>query len=76
MKTTLRTITAALFAATSAFAGTGAETEPHGILFYIFIGFGMLIVVAQLLPGLMLLGGMIKGLVTGAAHEELTTGSR
>ena len=76
MKTTLRTIAAALLAATPAFAATGAEAEPHGILFYLFIGFGALIVVAQLVPGLMLLGGMIKGLVTGAVHEERTTGTR
>ena len=76
MKTTLRTIAAALLAATPAFAATGAEAEPHGILFYLFIGFGALIVVAQFVPGLMLLGGMIKGLVTGSTHEELTNESR
>jgi hypothetical protein len=45
-------------------------------MFYLFIGFGALIVVAQLVPGLMLLGGMIKGLVTGAAHEERTAGTK
>lgn len=72
MKTTLRTIAAALLTATPAFAATGAEAEPHGILFYLFIGFGALIVVAQLVPGLMLLGGMIKGLLTGTTREELT----
>ena len=76
MKTTLRTIAAALLAATPAFAATGAEAEPHGILFYIFIGFGALIVVAQFVPGLMLLGGMIKGVLTNTAHEEFTAGSR
>jgi hypothetical protein len=76
MKTTLRTIAAALLATTPAFAATGAEAESHGILFYIFIGFGALIVVAQFVPGLMLLGGMIKGLMTGSAHEELTAESK
>jgi hypothetical protein len=76
MKTTLRTIAAALLATTPVFAATGAEAEPHGILFYIFIGFGALIVVAQFVPGLMLLGGMIKGFVAGSTHEELTNESR
>ena len=76
MKTTLRTIAAALLAVNSAFAATGAEAEPYGIMFYLFIGFGALIVVAQLVPGLMLLYGMIKGVITGAAHEVRTTGTR
>ena len=76
MKTTLRTIAAALLAVNSAFAATGAEAEPYGIMFYLFIGFGALIVVAQLVPGLMLLGGMIRGLFTGAVHEERTAGTK
>jgi len=76
MKTTLRTIAAALLAVTPAFAASGAEAEPHGILFYLFIGFGALVVVTQLVPGLMLLGGMIKGLMTGPAREERTAESR
>ena len=67
MKTALRIIGSSLLAVVPAFAATGAEIKPHGILFYLFIGFGAFIVVAQLVPGIMLLGGMIRGLLT---HER------
>lgn len=66
MKTTLRTIVAMLVTASAAFAAGGAESEGNGLLVTLFLGFGALIIVFQLVPGLVLFGSMIKALFAKA----------
>ncbi len=70
MKTMTKLIgTAAILigSATSALAAAGIREDNSGIVVWVFLGFCALIVVAQLLPAIMLMFGMVKGL---AANPE------
>ena len=69
MKAILRAL-AGLAAATPAFAAAGAEADAGGgILLYLFLGFGALIVVSQAVPSLVLLGAMVKEVVAMAREK-------
>jgi hypothetical protein len=61
---TLATIIATLagFAPAAAFAATTGNTENIGLLGIIFMGFGALIVVGQIVPVILMLTGLVKGL--------------
>ncbi len=67
MKTTLRTIATAavatLAAVTPAFAAP-TYTDNSGLLVWSFLGFCAVIVVAQVLPAVMMMVGMVKGVAT------------
>jgi hypothetical protein len=63
-----------LLIAGSAFAGTNAGAEENGWLWMIFLGFAALIVVFQLVPSVILMGAMLKGLFTSAEKETSATG--
>ena len=54
----------------SAFAGIGADVTENGWLWMLFLGFGSLIVVLQLVPCVILGGAMLKGLFSKAAAES------
>lgn len=54
----------------AALAASGAETEGNGFLVTLFLAFGALIIVFQLIPGLVLFGSMLKGLFTRSAPEN------
>ena len=66
MKTTLRTIASAAAAtmatAAPAFAAP-AYSDNSGLLVWSFLGFCAVIVVAQVLPAVMMMVGMVKGVV-------------
>jgi hypothetical protein len=47
---------------THALASGGADAGGMGLWGNLFIAFGVMIVVFQLIPGVMLLGGMVKGI--------------
>ena len=64
MKTTLRTVLYLLASATYALASGGAEVESLGFMATLFIAFGVLIVMFQFIPGIILLVGMIKGILS------------
>jgi hypothetical protein len=70
MKTTLRTIATAavatMAAATPAFAAP-TYSDNSGLLVWSFLGFCALIVVAQVMPAVMMMIGMVKGV---ASHTE------
>ncbi len=55
--------------ATSAFAASGAESDGMGIVTILFLGFGALIVMFQLFPGVMLFCSMVKGLMSKAEPD-------
>jgi hypothetical protein len=61
MKRTITTL-GALMAWTTPAIAAGAETTETSLITFLFFGFAALIVVAQLIPGLILIYGMIKGL--------------
>jgi hypothetical protein len=60
---TLATIMGIIAPAT-AFAASGTGGEGSGIFVWIFLGFFALILVGQLVPAVMLVTGLVKGLVS------------
>jgi hypothetical protein len=66
------TNTAAILTMTagSAFAGIGADVTENGWLWMLFLGFGALIVVFQLVPCVILGVTMLKALFSKAAPES------
>lgn len=54
-----------------ALAAANADAGNDGIFIWIFLGFFALIVVGQLIPALMLIAGLVKGITakTGAKNE-------
>ncbi len=69
MKTMYATIFSLIITATQALASGGVEGEGLGLLATFFICFGVLIVLFQFIPGLMLFGCMLKGLFTGSGKK-------
>ena len=62
MKTALQTTLAIVGGTASAFASDGAAMEGSGLLATLFIGFGVCILVFQLVPAAILFVSTIKGL--------------
>jgi len=59
-----------LMIAGSAFADTGAGGEESGWLWMLFLGFGALIIVFQLVPSMILFGSMLKGIFSSPVKES------
>jgi hypothetical protein len=70
MKHTMTTLGTLMAMATPAMAG-GMETEGTSLVTILLIGFGTLIVVGQLIPGIVLFGGMVKGMFKATATKTL-----
>ena len=70
MKTTLITVAANLAAARGALAAVPATPDGPGLLTVLFLGFGALIVVAQVMPAVMMMIGMAKGLSAEKKEAE------
>ena len=62
MKRTMKTLGALMAMATPAIAAGATETEGTSLITILLIGFGALIVVGQLIPAIVLLRGIVKGL--------------
>jgi len=58
-----------IIAPATAFAASGASEEGSGVFVWIFLGFFAVIVVGQLVPAVMLITGLIKGLTSKSAAE-------
>jgi hypothetical protein len=71
MKLITTILTAIMLTTTPVLASSGQETMGTSLLVILFIGFGALIVVCQLIPGLMLFCSMIKGLYDSAAKDTM-----
>jgi hypothetical protein len=54
----------------SAFAASAAREDSSGIFVWVFLGFCALIVVAQVIPAVLLMVGMAKG-VASVVKEEM-----
>jgi hypothetical protein len=70
MKLITAILTAIMLTTTPVLASSGQETMGTSLLVLLFIGFGALIAVCQLIPSLMLFCSMIKGLYDGAAKDN------
>jgi hypothetical protein len=76
-KLTAACVTIALIGiASRALAATGGKAEGSGVLIILFLAFGALIIVFQLIPGVVLFVSMVKGLFgkekeTVAAKESV-----
>jgi len=66
----LNMLMASLAAATPAFAASGTKVYNSGVLVLVLLGFCALVVVAQLIPALITLVGMLKSAVTGEGREK------
>lgn len=74
MRTVSATLLSLIITATRAMAaGGGTESEGLGLLATFFIAFGILIVLFQFIPGIMMFVGMLKGIFS--ADDEKTRGT-
>jgi len=69
MKHTMATLGALMAATTPAVAFGGPESEGTGILVPLFLGFGVLVIVCQLMPALVLFCSIMKTLFGRATKE-------
>lgn len=58
-----------ILAPVTAWAAAGAREDGSGLFVWIFLGFCALIVVAQVVPALLLMIGMVKGVVSVVKEE-------
>ena len=73
MKTTLRTMATAVAATMATAAPASAAptyTDNSGLLVWSFLGFCALIVVAQVMPAVMMMVGVVKGLSTETTEAK------
>ena len=61
-----------IIAPVTAFAASGASDEGSGIFVWIFLGFFAVIVVGQLIPAVMLITGLVKGIIAKAETKTET----
>jgi hypothetical protein len=52
-----------IIAPVTAFAASGASDEGSGLFVWIFLGFFAVIVVGQVIPAVMLITGLVKGIL-------------
>ena len=71
MKIMMKSLAAIMVGATPALASNDPETMGGSLLVFLFLGFGALIVVLQLVPSVLLFGSMLKGLFGGAGNHPL-----
>lgn len=64
MKAILGVVFCLLVTASYTLASGGAEVESLGFMATLFIAFGVLIVMFQFIPGIILLFGMLKGILS------------
>lgn len=68
-KSLLQAIALLLAPATTAFAASSRH-DNSGIFVWVFLGFCAIIVVAQLIPAILVLLGIAKGVATSAPKQE------
>ena len=64
-----------IIAPATAFAASGAREDSSGIFVWVFLGFCALIVVAQVVPAVLLMFGMAKGVASVVKEEMAATKS-
>jgi hypothetical protein len=62
---------AGIIAPATAMAASGLSEDNSGIFVWVFLGFCALIVVAQVIPAVLLMTGMVKGAVSVMKDEKV-----
>jgi hypothetical protein len=62
---------AGIIAPATAMAASGLSEDNSGIFVWVFLGFCALIVVAQIIPAVLLMTGMVKGAVSVMKDEKV-----
>ncbi len=65
-----------ILAPVTAFAASRLSEDNSGIFVWVFLGFCALIVVAQIIPAVLLMTGMVKGLVSVVKDEKVGAASK
>jgi hypothetical protein len=60
-----------ILAPATAMAASGLSEDNSGIFVWVFLGFCALIVVAQVIPAVLLMTGMVKGAVSVMKDEKV-----
>lgn len=77
MKTSIRCLALQfLFFVPVASAASGAEPGGSSLMMWLFLGFLALVVVLQLVPGVTLFIGMIRGLFSSAKQESTVASTK
>jgi len=76
MRALITTIVGTLAPVTAFAAASGLREDNSGIFVWVFLGFCALIVVAQVIPALLLMTGMVKGVVSVVRDEKVAVTSK
>ena len=76
MRALITTIVGTLAPVTAFAAASGLREDNSGIFVWVFLGFCALIVVAQVIPAILLMTGMVKGLVSVVKDEKVGAASK
>jgi len=76
MRALITTIIGTITPATVFAATNGLSEDNSGIFVWVFLGFCALIVVAQVIPAVLLMTGMVKGVVSAAKGEMVSVATK
>ena len=76
MRALITTIVGTLAPVTAFAAASGLREDNSGIFVWVFLGFCALIVVAQVIPAILLMTGMVKGVVSVVREEKVAVASK
>ena len=76
MRALITTIVGTLAPVTAFAAASGVREDNSGIFVWVFLGFCALIVVAQVIPAVLLMAGMVKGVVSVVRDEKVAVTSK
>ena len=65
-----------ILAPVTAMAATGAMEANSGIFVWVFLGFCSMIVVGQVVPAVLLMTGMVKGIVSVVKDEKVEVAAK
>ncbi|MFZ4859656.1 MAG: hypothetical protein ACOYL3_25060 [Desulfuromonadaceae bacterium] len=76
MRALITTIVGTLAPVSAFAAASGLREDNSGIFVWVFLGFCALIVVAQVIPAILLMTGMVKGVVSVVRDEKIAVTSK
>ena len=76
MRALITTIIGTIAPATAFAAANGLSEDNSGIFVWVFLGFCALIVVAQVIPAVLMMTGLVKGMVAVVKDETVTVTSK
>jgi hypothetical protein len=76
MKNIIKIVLSLLVTVSYALASEGSKVEGLGLMATFFIAFGVMIVIFQFIPGLLLLSGMLKGIFSTSVKKVPVTNSK